>query len=110
MMTISEWRLIPGVMTEDVGLPQVLQDDVHHFQDVASGAWILGDPWDRRHAKAHQNLGNIPNQDCQSPNLSDAVHLEVLEEPPELDELHQLLMIVSRVESLRPRFNQRRLA
>jgi hypothetical protein len=43
-------------MARGIGLLQVLQDYVHHLQDVISRAWILGDPRDRRHAKVLQNL------------------------------------------------------
>jgi hypothetical protein len=38
----NEQRLFPGAMVRGVGLPQVLQDDVHSLQDIASRARILG--------------------------------------------------------------------
>jgi hypothetical protein len=61
--------------------------------------WILRDPWDGRHAKIHQNLGHVPHQNRQSSGLGDAVHLDVLKRPSELDELHHLLTVVLGVES-----------
>jgi hypothetical protein len=61
---------------------------------------ILGDSRDGGHAKVHQNLGHVPHQDRQPPGLGDAVRLSFLKEPPEFDQLHQLLMIVPGVMSL----------
>jgi hypothetical protein len=56
----NEQRLFPGAMVRGIGLPQVLQDDVHSLQDIASRARILGDPRDGRHDKIHQNLRDVP--------------------------------------------------
>jgi hypothetical protein len=97
-------------MAGGVGLLQVLQDDIHRIQDIASHAWILENPQDEGHAKIHQNLGHVPHQDHQPPGLGDAVHLGALKEPPELNELHQLLTVVLRVESLGLHLHQHCLA
>jgi hypothetical protein len=87
----------------------VLQDDTHYHQDVTDHARILGDPRDKRHIKIHQNHGDVPYQGRQSPGLSDVLHINILKEPPELDELHQLFTIVLGVESPGLRLHQHRL-
>jgi hypothetical protein len=69
----------------------------------------LGNPRDGRHAKIHQNLGEITHQDRQSPDLGDTLHLNILPETPELDELHQLFTIVLGVESSGLRLHQHHL-
>jgi hypothetical protein len=61
MMMMGQQRLILGVVAELIGLLQVLQDDIHYYQDVAGCARILGDLRDRGHAKVHQDLGYIPH-------------------------------------------------
>jgi hypothetical protein len=61
-------------------------------------------------SKIHQKLEDIPHQNHQPPGLGDAFHLSVLEEPLELDELHQLFEVVLGVESLGLRLCQCRLA
>jgi hypothetical protein len=48
----------------------------------------LASPRDRGHAKIHQNLGHAPHQKCQPPGLSDVVHLGIMKEPSEHDDLH----------------------
>jgi hypothetical protein len=58
----NERSLIIGAMAGGVGLPQGLQDDAHRLQDIASHAWILGDSWDGRQAKIHQNLAKIASR------------------------------------------------
>jgi hypothetical protein len=109
MTTTSELCLIPGVMARGVGLLQVLKDDVHRLQDVAGHVWVLGDVRDRGHAKVHQNLGHIPHQGHQPPDLDDVVRHGILKKPSELNELHQLITVVSGVESLGLRLCQRYL-
>jgi hypothetical protein len=99
MMTSSQ-HLIPWVVARVVGLLHTLQDHVHHLQDVTSRTRILGDSWDRRHTQIIQNLGHLPHQGGQPTSLGDAVHLDILKKPPKLDELHQLIMIVSGVDPL----------
>jgi hypothetical protein len=88
----------------------VLEDGIPHLQDVAGYAQVLRDPWDGGHAKIYQNLGYVPHQNRQPPNLGDAFHLGVLKGPRELDELHQLLVVVLGVESLGLRLHPCRLA
>jgi hypothetical protein len=86
-------------MVRGVGLPQVLQDDAHDLQDIVGHVRVSGDPQDGRHAKIDQDLGDVPCQDCHSPDLSDMLHLGFLDELPKHNKLHQLFTIVPRVES-----------
>jgi hypothetical protein len=65
---------------------------IHHLQDVVGWARILGNLWDREHAKIHQDLGHIPHQGRRLASLDDTVHLSILKQPLELNELHQLIM------------------
>jgi hypothetical protein len=58
------------------------------------------DPRDGRHAKIHQNLGDVPCHSRQPPDLDDMFCLSLLEEFLELDKLHKLFMIVPGIESL----------
>jgi hypothetical protein len=53
-----------------------------------------------RLAKAHEDLGDVPHQDRQPPDLSGMLHLDLLEAPPEINELHQLLTVVLGDEAL----------
>jgi hypothetical protein len=108
-MTGNGWRIILGVVAGGIGLPQALQDDAHCLQDVTRRALVPGDPRDGRHSKIHQNLGDIPRQDRQSSGLGDMVHLDILEELLELDELHQLFMVIPGFGSPGLRLHQRRL-
>jgi hypothetical protein len=64
------------------------------------------DPWDRRHTKVHHDLGDVPHQDCQLPSLSDAHHLGLIQTLSKLDELYQLLPVVSGFEALSLRLCQ----
>jgi hypothetical protein len=96
---MSEQHLIIGAMVEGVGLLQALQDDIHHLLHVAGCPCIPRDLQDRGHAKVHQNLGHIPHQGRQLPALDDMVCLDVLMKPPELNKLHQLIVVDPRVES-----------
>jgi hypothetical protein len=43
-MATREQNLILGAVLGAVGLLQVLQDDIHHVQDVADCVRILGEP------------------------------------------------------------------
>jgi hypothetical protein len=102
--------LFPGAVVKVVGFLQVLQDDVHCLQDITSCARISGDLRDGGHAKVLEDLGHITHQGCQSTSLDDTVRLSVLKKLPELNELHQLITIVSGVESPVLRLHQHRLA
>jgi hypothetical protein len=93
-------HLIPGTIAKGVDLPSAFQDGAHCLQYVIGRVWILEDPENGRHAMVHQNLGGIPHQNCQPPDLGDLLHLGFLEVPLELDDLHQPLTIVSGVEAL----------
>jgi hypothetical protein len=81
-------------MTRGIGLPHVLQDDAHRLQDVVAHARNMGDPRELRHAKIHQKLGDIAHKDRQPPDLGDVLHLDILKESSELNELHQLFTII----------------
>jgi hypothetical protein len=95
--TTNERHLIQGAMAGGIGLSQVLREDAHCLQDIASDVRVLRDPQDGWHAKIHQNLQDVP---CQLAGLGDAFHLGIVEELLDLDELHQLFMIIPGVESL----------
>jgi hypothetical protein len=99
MATGNERPVIPWTMAGGVGLPHVFQDGACYPQDVARHAWVLGDPGDGRHAKVHQDLRDVPHQDRQSPGLGVAPDFGLLVGPSELNELHQLLMVVLVVET-----------
>jgi hypothetical protein len=43
-MATREQNLILGAVLRAIGLLQVLQDDIHHVQDVAGCVRILGEP------------------------------------------------------------------
>jgi hypothetical protein len=107
--TTNERRLILGVVAEGVGLPQMLQDYVQCHQDVTNHARILRDALVGRHAKIYQNLGDVPRQNHQPLGPSDIVPLGVLADPPELDELQHLFMVVLGVDSTGLHLRQRRL-
>jgi hypothetical protein len=98
----NERGLIPRAMAGGVGLLRVVRDDAHCLQEVASHAHIPGDPQDGRNARIHQNLGDVPHQNRQPPSLGDEFHLSILEELSELDDLHQLFMIIPGVDSPGP--------
>jgi hypothetical protein len=59
---------------------------------------IPGDPRDRRCTQILQNLGNVPHQGSQPSALDGTIYLDVPKKPLKLDELHQLIMIILRVE------------
>jgi hypothetical protein len=62
-VTVTNGRhLILTAMASVIGISQALQDDVHHLQNIAGRAWVMGDLWDGRHAKVHQNLGDTPTR------------------------------------------------
>jgi hypothetical protein len=103
------WHLVLGIVAEGVGLLQAFQDGAYSLQDVIGYAWVLGDPRDGRHAMVHQDLRDIPHQDHQSPGLGDALHLGLLQAPPEPDNLHQPLMVVLEIEALGLCLHQRLL-
>jgi hypothetical protein len=55
-----------------------------------------------------QNLGHLPHQGGQPTGHGDMVCLDVLKKPPKLNELHQLITVVSGVDPPGLRFRQRR--
>jgi hypothetical protein len=99
--TGNGWHQVSGTMAGGIGLPQAFQDGARCLQNIVGHTRILGDPGDGRNAKVHQDLGCIPYQNCQSLGLTDVLHLSLLEEPLELDELHQLHTVVPGVETPR---------
>jgi hypothetical protein len=98
MTATSVWHPFPGTMAIGVGLLQALQDDIHHLQDVIGYASIPGDPRD----------GGMPRS-TRTLDMSLTRITSILKEPPELDDLHQLLMVVPGVESLSLCLHKRRL-
>jgi hypothetical protein len=74
-MTGRGQHQIPGTIAGGVGSPQAFQDGARRLQDVIDRAWVPGDPRDRRHAKVHRDLGDVPHQDRHHPSLSDVLHL-----------------------------------
>jgi hypothetical protein len=107
MMVMILQCLIPRAVAGVIDLLHVLQDDVHRSQDVASDVRILGNPRDRRRTKILQDLGHGPHPGRQSAGLDKAVRLGILMKPLELDQLHQLITIVPRIEPLGLHIHQR---
>jgi hypothetical protein len=93
-----------------VGLPQAFQNGARCLQDVVSPTQVPEYPRDGRHAKVHQDLGDVPHQDRQSPGLGDVLHHALHKAPLKVDELHQLLMVVQGIETLGLRLHQHRVA
>jgi hypothetical protein len=110
MAVQCSYRLILGVVARVIGLLHMLQDDVHHPQDIIECAWVLRDPGDRGHTKILQDLGHIPHLGCQLAELDDAVNLGVSKNPSKLDKLHLLVVIILGVEPPGLSLHQRRYA